>query len=56
MKKIYGKDEIVQGTPEWFIIRQLKFTASNASTIIAAGKGLETLIEEMVADYFSSQH
>lgn len=50
--KVY--DDIVQGTPEWLEIRKLKFTASNASTILAGGKGLETLIKEMLSDYYST--
>ena len=50
--KVYN--DIVQGTPEWIELRKLKFTASNASTILAQGKGLDTLIREMLADYYSS--
>lgn len=49
--KIY---EMEQRTPEWYEVRKLKFTASHASTIMAMGKGLETLIEEMLAEYYSS--
>lgn len=53
--KVYEKDEIEQGSKEWLQVRQLKFTASNADTISANGKGLETLVKEMLADYYSSQ-
>lgn len=53
--KIYGNDEIIQGTPEWFAIRDLKFTASRASEIATNGKGLETLATELLASHFSSQ-
>lgn len=53
--KIYSVDEIEQGSKEWHKLRNLKFTASNASTIMANGKGLETLVKEMIADFYSSQ-
>ena len=53
--KIYTTDEIVQGTPEWFAIRDLKFTASKASEIATNGKGLETLCTELLAGHYSSQ-
>lgn len=43
-----------QGTKEWLDVRKLKFTASHANTIMAMGKGLESLIDEMLADYYSS--
>lgn len=46
---------ITQGTEEWFQKRKLRLSASNASVIAAAGKGLETLVRELVADYYSSQ-
>ena len=50
--KIY--EDIEQGTKEWRDVRKLKFTASNANTIIANGKGLQTLVDEMLAEYYSS--
>lgn len=53
--KIYTTDEIIQGTPEWFAIRDLKFTASKASEIATNGKGLETLCIELLARHYSSQ-
>ena len=50
--KIYK--DIKQNTKEWYNIRKLKFTASHASTIMAQGKGLKTLIRDMLAEYYSS--
>lgn len=43
-----------QQTPEWNEIKKMKFTASHASTILTCDKGLNTLIEEMLAEYYSS--
>lgn len=51
--KVYT--DIEQGTKEWHQIRELKFTASHASTIMANGKGLITLCKQMLAEYYSSQ-
>jgi putative phage-type endonuclease len=45
---------IEQGTPEWFEVRKLKLTASNAQAIGNAGKGLESLVTEMMAEYYST--
>ena len=53
--RIYTNDEIIQGTPEWFAIRDLKFTASKADVIATNGKGLDTLATELLAGHFSSQ-
>lgn len=53
--RIYTTDEIVQGTPEWFRIRELKFTGSRASEVASNGKGLDTLVTELLASHFSSQ-
>jgi len=50
--KIYK--ELLQGTPEWFDIRKGKVTASKAQAIASNGKGLETYINEVVSEYFSS--
>lgn len=47
--------DIEQGTDKWFQMRSLRLTASNASVIATAGKGLETLVKELLADYFSSK-
>ena len=43
-----------QRTAEWYNIRKGKMTASNAETIIANGKGLETYIYNLMAEYYSS--
>jgi len=42
-----------QGTPEWFAVRLGKLTASDAQAIATAGKGLETLCFEKVAEIIS---
>lgn len=39
---------IEQQTPEWFELRKLKFTGSEAQAIGNGGKGLETLVEKLV--------
>lgn len=52
-KPIYRYD-IIQRTPEWIEIRRGKMSASNAETIIANGKGLETYIYNLMAEYYSS--
>lgn len=49
--KIYNFE---QRTDEWYAIRKGKMTASNAETIIANGKGLETYIYNLMAEYYSS--
>lgn len=43
-----------QGTPEWFAIRKGKMTASEATAIGNCGKGLETYIVKMMAEFYSS--
>ena len=43
-----------QRTDEWYAIRKGKMTASNAETIIANGKGLETYIYNLMEEYYSS--
>lgn len=47
-------NNIQQGTPEWFEKRKGKMTASHAQAIGNCGKGLETYILELMAEYFSS--
>lgn len=42
-----------QGTPEWFECRKGKLTASNAQAIATNGKGLETLVYEIMAESYS---
>ena len=44
---------IEQGSPEWFAVRKLKLTASKADAIATAGKGLETLCSDLVAEAYS---
>lgn len=43
-----------QRTTEWFNIRKAKVTASHATAIGNCGKGLETYIIELMAEYYSS--
>ena len=49
--KIYNFE---QGTEEWFKIRKGKITASHAQAIGNNGKGLETYLNNLMAEYFSS--
>ena len=51
-KPIYRYD-IIQRTPEWIEIKRGKMSASNADTILANGKGLETYIYSLMAEYYS---
>jgi len=46
-------NEIVQGTPEWFAIRKMKMTASNATAIGNNSKGLETYINKLMAEAYA---
>lgn len=52
--KIY--EDIEQGTEEWFNIKKGKLTASHATAIMANGKGLKTLVEEVITDLYSSDN
>lgn len=45
--------DIIQQTPEWFEAKKLKMGASHAAVIMANGKGLDTYIKELLADYYS---
>ena len=45
---------MLQLSDEWFSIRQCKLTASHAQAIAANGKGLQTYVREMMAEYYSS--
>ncbi len=47
--------DIIQGSDEWFKLRADKVSASHATAIASQGKGLETYINELMADYFSSK-
>lgn len=51
--RIYTKEEVPQRGDEWFAVRSLKLTASNAEIIQANGKGLETLCKDLVTDFVS---
>jgi hypothetical protein len=42
-----------QGSDEWFKVRELKLTASHATAIGNAGKGLESYVTEMMAYHYS---
>lgn len=46
--------DVQQGSPEWFEIKKLKMSASHAQAIGGNGKGLETYIYQLCADYLSS--
>jgi len=50
--KIYKDFE--QWTEDWFNIRKLKMTGSNANTISVAGKWLDTYILDLISEYYSS--
>lgn len=43
-----------QGTPEWYAVRVWKMTASKATAIGNCWKWLDTYIDELMAEYFSS--
>ena len=47
--------ECEQRSPEWFKARDLKLTASYATAIMAAGKGLDTLCDEILVNHYSSR-
>lgn len=49
--KIYNCE---QKSEEWFKVRELKLTASKAQAIGNAKAGLETLVTNMMAEYYSS--
>jgi len=46
-------DDIIQQSEEWYKIRRGKITASHATAIANCGKGLNSYILEIMADYFS---
>ena len=46
--------DMQQRSPEWLQIKKGKLGASNAQAISAQGKGLETLILETMAEYYST--
>ncbi len=46
--------KVEQGSPEWFECRKGVMTASHAQAIGNIGKGLDTYIHELMAEYYSS--
>ena len=46
---------IEQGSEEWLNLRRGVFTASHAQPIASNGKGLETYVTELMADYYALQ-
>lgn len=52
--KIYY--DIKQGTDEWYQVKKGKMTASHATAIMANGKGLRSLIEEIITDLYSTDN
>lgn len=44
---------VEQGSPEWFELRKGRMTASHAQAIGNNGKGLDTYITELMAEYHS---
>ena len=48
IKRILDFPKIAQRTPEWYEYRRNRVTASEASTIIAQGKGYERVFEQKV--------
>lgn len=48
IKRIIDFPKIAQRTPEWYEYRKKRVTASEASTIIAQGKGRERIFEQKV--------
>ncbi len=43
-----------QYSDEWWNIRKLKLTGSNATAIMNNGKGLKTLVRDVMCEYYSS--
>jgi len=48
------ESNVIQGSEEWFATRKGKMTASHAQAIGNCGKGLDTYIIELMAEYYSS--
>lgn len=53
--KIYTKEELVQGTPEWLAVRIGKFGGTDAQAVATNGKGLETLCYEKVGEIITGR-
>lgn len=45
--------QLQQGSLDWFKVREGRMTASHAQAIATAGKGLDTYIDELMAEKFS---
>lgn len=54
MKKPIYRYDIEQRTDEWYAIRKGKLSASNAGIIATNGKGLETYIYSLMAEFYSN--
>lgn len=52
--KIYSIEECPQQSEAWFNVRKLKLTASEAQAIGNNGKGLESYVTRLMAEYLSS--
>ena len=52
--RIYSTDEIEQQSPEWFALKDLKLTSSEATAIGNNGKGLDSLCRKLVREHYSS--
>lgn len=46
--------DLKQQTPEWYAIRALKMTASHAQAVASNGKGLQTYVDELVSEHYST--
>lgn len=46
--------DIKQGTEEWHKAKDLKLSASRATAIMSNGKGLKTLVRELMVNHYSS--
>ena len=54
MKEVKYRYDIKQGTDEWHLAKDLKLSASRATAIMANGKGLKSLVRELLTKHYSS--
>lgn len=54
MSNVNYRYDIKQGTDEWHNAKDLKLSASKATAIMANGKGLKTLVRELLTKHYSS--
>ena len=54
MSKVNYRYDIKQGTDEWHRAKNLKLSASKATAIMANGKGLKSLVRELLTKHYSS--